>query len=137
MRRASPWLTGLALALAALHLLTAGAKLLDLPGFAAVLGDYRIAPAALLLPLAVAVVVLEAAIGIGLLLPKLRRPAALAAAALAGLYAIVLTVTLWRGISLGNCGCFGVYLARPLSPFTPLEDVALLLLALLVARRPA
>lgn len=137
MRRARPWVTGLAFALAALHLATAGAKLLDLRGFAAVLADYRMAPTALLLPLAVAAVVLEVAIGVGLLLPSRRRLAALAAAAMAGLYAVVLSATLARGIPLSNCGCFGVYLARPLTLFSPLEDVALLLAALLVARRAA
>lgn len=137
MRRARPWVTGLALTLATLHLATAGAKLLDLRGFAAVLADYRMAQAVMLLPMAGAVVALEVAIGVGLLLPKWRRAAALAAAALAGLYAVVLSATLARGIALGNCGCFGVYLARPLTVFSPLEDVALLLAALLVARRSA
>jgi NADH:ubiquinone oxidoreductase subunit K len=137
MRRARPWVTGLAFILAALHLAAAGAKLLDLRGFAAVLADYRMVPAALLLPLAIAVVVLEVAIGVGLLLRNWRRPAALTAAALAGLYAVVLSATLARGIPLSNCGCFGVYLARPLTVFSPLEDVALLLAGLLVARRSA
>lgn len=101
------------------------------------LADYRMAPAVMLLPMAGAVVALEVAIGVGLLRPKWRRAAVLTAAALAGLYAVVLSATLARGIALGNCGCFGVYLARPLTVFSPLEDVALLLAALLVARRSA
>lgn len=137
MRRARPWVAGLAWALAALHLAAAGAKLLDLRGFAAVLADYRLAPAALLLPLAIFAVLVELAIGVGLLLAPWRRAAALAAAAVAAVYGIVLTVTLARGIALPNCGCFGVYLARPLTILSPLEDAALVLAAWLVARRPA
>lgn len=137
MRRAEPWVAGLAWALAALHLLTAAAKLLDLPGFAAVLSDYRIAPGVFLLPMAVFVVLLELAIGGGLLLRSWRRRAAIAAGGLATLNGLVLTLTLARGIALENCGCFGVYLARPLTILSPLEDVVLLAAAALVAWRTA
>ena len=137
MPRAETWVTGLAWALAALNLAAASGKLLDLHGFVAVLGEYRLAPAALLLPMAVLVVGLEIGAGIGLLVLGWRRRAALVAAALATVNGIVLSVTLLRGIPLANCGCFGVYLARPLTILSPLEDVALLVAALLVARRSA
>jgi hypothetical protein len=46
-------------------------------------------------------------------LARWRRRAALAAAALAAFNGAVLVLTLWRGIALENCGCFGVFLARP------------------------
>ena len=46
MHRNRSWVIGLAWALAALHLVAPGAKLLDQHGFAAVLTDYRIASAA-------------------------------------------------------------------------------------------
>ncbi|MGG5891143.1 MauE/DoxX family redox-associated membrane protein [Falsiroseomonas sp. HC035] len=125
----------LAWALAALNGAAALGKALDLPGFVLVLAEYRLVPGALLVPGAILLVLAEAAIAMGLLLPRLRREAALAAAALAAIYGLALTVTLLRGIELRNCGCFGVFLARPLTVFSPLEDVLLVLLALLVAAR--
>jgi hypothetical protein len=124
--------TGLAAVLAALHLAAALGKVLDLGGFADVLADYRLFPAAALMPLAVAVTLTEALIAAGLLLPRFRHAAALAAGAMALGYGVTLTVTLLRGIELANCGCFGVFLARPLTPLTPLEDLLLLGLALLL-----
>lgn len=127
------WVLGLAWLLAAVHAATALGKLLDLPGFAAVLGTYRLLPAAVLLPTAILVVLAELAIAAGLLLARLRVAAALAAGALAALNGLVLTATLLRGIDLPNCGCFGVFLARPLSVVSPLEDLVLLALALLLA----
>lgn len=126
----------LAWLLAALHAATGIGKLLDLPGFAAVLGEYRLLPAALHWPAAVGMTALELGIALGLMLRRWRRRAALAAAALAAVNGAVLVLTLWRGLVLGNCGCFGVFLARPLRWTSPLEDLALVVLALLVARRP-
>jgi hypothetical protein len=132
--------TVLAWLLAALNLAAATGKALDLPGFADVLSAYRLFPEALLMPVAVGVTMLEAAIAVGLMVRPTRRVAAWAAGLLALGYGIVLTVTLARGIALENCGCFGVYLARPLGVHSPLEDLALIAAALLVLRftpRPA
>lgn len=135
-RRWPRWAVGLAWLLAALHAATALGKLLDLPGFAGVLADYRILPPPLVPPAAALAVVAELAVAAGLLLPAFRFRAALGAAALAALYAVVLVATLLRGIGLANCGCFGVFLARPLTVFSPFEDLALLALALLLAFGP-
>lgn len=128
--------------LASVEAATGIGKLLDVAGFARVLAGYRLLPAPLLLPVAWGVTLAELAVAAGLVLRRWRRPAAAAAAALAVLDAAVLTITLLRGIPLDNCGCFGVFLARPLRPYTPLEDVAMLAAALLVlaatpGRRPA
>ncbi len=125
----------LAWLLAALQAAAGIGKLLDLPGFVAVLGEYRLMPAGLLWPAALGVTGFELAIALGLVLARWRRRAALAAAALAALNGAVLVLTLWRGIALENCGCFGVFLARPLRWTSPLEDLVLVVLALLVARR--
>jgi hypothetical protein len=129
------WL--LAWLLAALHAATGIGKLLDLPGFVAVLTQYRLLPAALLWPAAVGVVGVELGIALGLVLPRWQRRAALAAAGLAAFNGAVMVLTLGRGIALENCGCFGVFLARPLRWTSPLEDLALMVLALLLARRAA
>jgi hypothetical protein len=40
-------------------------------------------------------------------------------------YGALAAMTLRRGIALDNCGCFGVFLARPLRWTTVLEDAAL------------
>jgi hypothetical protein len=135
--------TGLAASLAALHVAAALGKVLDLGGFADVLAEYRLFPAATLMPLAVAVTLAEAAVALGLVLRRIRHLAALASGAMALGYGVTLTVTLLRGIRLENCGCFGVFLARPLTPLTPFEDLLLLGLSLVLAwlawpaRRPA
>ena len=42
----------------------------------------------------------------------------------------ILTLTLLRGIPISNCGCFGVFLARPPTWVTIIEDLILLALSL-------
>jgi hypothetical protein len=125
---AARWLLALVFAATALG------KLLDVPGFADVLAAYRLFPEPLLLPLAFGLGLMEAAIAIGLLSRAAWRPAAIAGLALALVGTAVLTLTLARGIALENCGCFGVFLARPLRPWTPLEDLVLAGLAWLALR---
>lgn len=118
--------------LAAIFVATGLGKALDLPGFAALLGPYRLLPDALLLPAAIAITATEFAIAAGLAVRTTMRRAAWAGLALALVNAAALTLTLARGIALENCGCFGVFLARPLRPWTPLEDLMLAGLALAV-----
>ena len=129
------WAVAVAWLLAAVFLATGLGKALDVVGFALVLHDFRIFPDALLMPVALGVIGLEFAIAIGLTRARQRALAALAAGLLAIINALVLSFTLWRGIPLENCGCFGVFLARPLTLYSPLEDVVLLGLACLVRWR--
>lgn len=129
----APWRLAMVGLLALAFLATGFGKLLDVPGFAAVLADYQVWPMPLLLPLAAAITAIELAIGVAVLAPAWRRRAALAAALLALGNAALLTLTLWRGIALENCGCFGVFLARPLTPWTPLEDLLLFGVAVLAS----
>ena len=59
----------------------------------------------------------------------------LAAGVAVGLHLLLLAavvITLWRGVSVANCGCFGVFLARPLSDLTAIEDLVMLGLSLAV-----
>lgn len=116
---------------------TALAKLLDIQGFANVLGGYRLFPPSLLAPIGLALALAELAVAIGLTRRATSRPAALAALVISLGFAVLLMFTLWRGIALANCGCFGVYFARPLQPWTPAEDLVLAGLALLALRRRA
>lgn len=41
-------------------------------------------------------------------------------------------LALHRGLQIANCGCFGVYWARPLTAVTLVEDALLLALACLM-----
>ena len=132
---AAPWWAAAARwLLCAVFLATALGKLLDNRGFAQALGDYRLFPAPLLLPLGLAVSLAELAVAVGLAHPASVRFAALGALAFGLGNALLLSLTLARGIALGNCGCFGVFLARPLTAWTPFEDLAIAALAALAWR---
>lgn len=118
--------------LVAVFLATGLGKLADIQGFAAVLADYRLLAPALLVPAALALALAELAVMAGLAGGRRLRLAAGAALLLSLGNAVVLIVTLLRGIDLANCGCFGVYWPRPLRPWTPAEDLVLAALALAV-----
>lgn len=131
VRRPLPvWAEAARWLLAAVFLATSLGKLLDIQGFAAVLGDYRLLAGPVLAPIGLALALAELAIAAGLAWRPLLRPAAAAALVLALGNAALLLATLLRGIELANCGCFGVYWARPLRPWTPAEDLVLAALAL-------
>ncbi len=109
-------------------------KAFDFPGFVAVLVTYRAFPPFSLWPVAIVVTVFEAVLG-GLLLSGRRiREAALASIALNAGYAIWLTISLARGLDLKNCGCFGIFLARPLTWQSPLEDLVMIALSVVLFR---
>lgn len=105
---------------------TAIGKLLDNRGFAHVIDTYQLGiPNNALLGLALLISLVELLIGINIL-----RGRALSSSVLATLgfhlgYASLAFVTLLRGISLSNCGCFGVFLARSLKWPTVGEDLVL------------
>ena len=114
---------------AALFLLTAVGKLLDNRGFAEVLANYRLFPSSGLLPLAMTISLAELHLGWHLLrranltiFPQIVLVINCGYFAMAGL-------TLYRGIPLSNCGCFGVFLARPLTVNTLYEDGVLVALS--------
>lgn len=105
---------------------TGTGKVLDLPGFVDVIATFRVLPhwgdrlVAYTLPF------VELATGLGLLTGLGRRAAALTAVALHALLVSVVIATLWRGIPVENCGCFGVFLARPVGLQTLVEDLVML-----------
>lgn len=138
-RRRLPLLAGfLRLTFAALLLATGAAKLLDFPGFAAVVATYDALPAALVTPAAALLTAAELALAAWLLTGRRLPEAALATVALHLGYLAWLSLALARGLSIPNCGCFGAYLPRPLSPATLAEDalITALACALYLASRP-
>jgi len=125
----------LRIALGILILGTGVGKALDLIGFVRVVETYSLLPAAFLYPVAVVVTASELVLGVWLLSGWRPATAALAAIAVNLGYAVLLTITLTRGLDLKNCGCFGIFLARPLRWFSPLEDLVFAGLSWLLYRR--
>jgi uncharacterized membrane protein YphA (DoxX/SURF4 family) len=115
-------------------LLTASAagKLADMSGFATIVESYRVL-ARWLVPIAAwALAITELVIALWLISGWRLREAAAALIALHAMYLLWLLSALLRGLNIENCGCFGVYFARPLTWFTPLEDIVLLSLSFLL-----
>jgi len=102
---------GLRYFIASVLLLTGIGKLLDVPGFIQVIDTYKIIPTFLQPAVAVSMVLVELKIA-----ENLFRKINLKINALA-------TLTLLRGIEVPNCGCFGVFWARPLTFITVAEDI--------------
>ena len=123
------WLVG------AVLVATGTGKLLDLEGFVEVLAGYRLMPPLGNRLVAYTLPFVELATGLGLFAPRFRLAAAASATALHALLFSVVLVTLWRGIPVDNCGCFGVFLARPLGVQTLVEDAVMLGVSALALRR--
>lgn len=116
-------------AFALLLIVTGAAKLADLPGFVGVVASHQTLPAILVAPAAWALTGIEFLMALWLVLGRELRLAALALIALHLGYLVWLLQLLARGIAVENCGCFGVYWPRPLTPMTLVEDGVLILLA--------
>lgn len=127
-----------ALAYGALLAAMALGQLADPAAFAAILATYRV-PGRAEPVLAAFVPAAELAVAAGLLGARVvPRPLA-SAAALGGLVVAVFWSTLAaqafaRGLSVPNCGCFGIYLAQELRWWVLLQDAYMLVLAAFAAR---
>jgi len=110
------------------------AKLSNLPGFVAVLHSYRFLPQGLHWPAAVIIAAAELMIGSWLCWGRHLRQAAWTSMALHCAYACFATFMLLRKVPILNCGCFGSYLARPLSWTTVGQNLLLVALSLLLVR---
>jgi hypothetical protein len=115
--------------IAAVLFATAAGKLRDVRGFAGVLRTYDAIAEGALFPLAVAIPFAELALGLWLASGKRLAAAALVSATMHLGYAVWSAASLLRGLKLANCGCFGVFLARPLGWNTVLEDGVLVVLS--------
>jgi hypothetical protein len=120
------------LVLAAVFGAAAVSKLRALDAFAGVVHNYRLVPEPLERPVAYALPVLELAIALGVLVPRTRVPAGLAAAILLALFAGAMAVNLMRGRPDIDCGCFMTVLRQHLSWPLVLRNLLLAGLALLI-----
>lgn len=100
-------------------------KSLELKGFVDVLVTYRLFPGWSLWPAAFIVIGIEWILAMWILSGWRLPTGALLALTLNGLYAVGLIVTLFRGLDLPNCGCYGVFFPQPLRWYSPLEDLVL------------
>ena len=106
-------------------------KLADMPGFYPVVASYQLLPPSLVAPSAWALMLCELLLAAWLLWGRRLPLAGLALILMHLFYLFGLVQALARGLALDNCGCFGVYFARPLTLYSPFEDVFLLTLAVL------
>jgi uncharacterized membrane protein YphA (DoxX/SURF4 family) len=119
--------------LAGIFLYSGYSKMQSTLQFAAVLSQYQLVPADLVLPLATYLPWVEIALGLFLLTGWKTQLAAGIAAALLFVFIAAMTVTYLRGIE-ADCGCFGI--GEKISPGTIGRDALMLLPALfLVAER--
>ncbi|MZH14889.1 MAG: hypothetical protein F3742_08990 [Nitrospinae bacterium] len=109
--------------IASVLLLTGMGKLLDVPGFIKVIDTYRLVPETLQPLVAVFMVLIELKIAENLYRNLSLKITALAATGLHAGFTLLATITLIRGIEVPNCGCFGVFWARPLTFITVGEDI--------------
>ena len=129
------WSLTLRAGLALLLVSAAAAKLRDLGGFTAALAGYRLLPASLVRPVAIAFVTAELALALGLWLPALRASCALGIALLLFLYGLAIAINLARGRRDIDCGCGGPLGRQTLSEALVLRN-ALLVGAALAAALP-
>jgi hypothetical protein len=107
-------------------------KLADMPGFFAIVATYDVLPAPLIPVAASLLALFELTLAGWLAIGRQLRRVAEALIALHAVYLVWLLVALVRGLAIANCGCFGVYWPRPLTRLTPLEDILLMALAVLL-----
>lgn len=107
-------------------LATSVGKALDIPGFRDVMRTYDLFPDWSLWPIAVAMPVIEAFIAVTMLSGWRLRTGIGVSLLLHASFASLLALELLRGLHLKNCGCFGVFWARPLTWVSPVEDLVML-----------
>lgn len=110
----------------------AAGQLSDVGGFARILDTYQLLPRGGCTAAAWAFVTAETTAGAALLRGKRCGAALSVAVALA--WTVLGTQAFARGLTIDNCGCFGVHLGQPLRWWVLLEDAELIALATWVRR---
>ena len=103
-------------------------QLADLPGFVGVLEAFQLGGSGTAWMLTVVLLAGELVSGLWLLVMPGVAPivAAIVFALTSLLWSALAAQAFARGLTLANCGCFGVYLAQPLRWWVLLQDAALL-----------
>jgi uncharacterized membrane protein YphA (DoxX/SURF4 family) len=122
---------GMVLFLAAIFLFSSIDKVLHYQGFVNAMRNYVLVPAGTAPFFAPPVIGVELLVGLGLLFPAWRRPAALTAASLLGLFTVAIALNHLYG-DRGICGCwFTITLAKSTSMHL-MQNLLMALMALVV-----
>ncbi len=117
---------------ALLVIATGVGKLLDNRGFADVILTYQFGiPHLLAMVLGLVVSMFELFLGIFIVLEKKQNRNAVLLILMHFGYVLLATLSNLRGLNLQNCGCFGVFWGRPLTWWTVIEDLILMLFSVL------
>ncbi len=109
-----------------LLLSTSIGKLLDIPGFADVIVTYQFGISAYLATgLALVIALFELELAFYMVRKPLSEFIGPILTLMHSAYTVLAIITVSRGIELENCGCFGVFLARPMTNITIIEDLIL------------
>jgi uncharacterized membrane protein YphA (DoxX/SURF4 family) len=140
-RAGGPWLaTAGRLLLGGVFLVAGALKIPDPAAAVRAVRAYRLLPDPVVAPVAFGLPVLEIAVGLALVVGVFVRTAAVAAAVLLVVFVAAVGSAWARGLQI-DCGCFGhggaVAAGRTAYPAEVLRDLALLLVALALAWRPA
>lgn len=100
-------------------------KSLDVPGFLDVLRAYQAIPEWAIAPVGLSVTAVEWTLGCWIFSGWRLETGALAALLLNAGYAIWMSLSLFRGLDLPNCGCYVVFFPQPLRWYSPIEDLIL------------
>lgn len=118
--------------MALLLLASATGKLFDLQGYAAVLRTYELLPQAAIMPTAIAMPLLELFLSLWIFSGIKLEFSALAALLLHVVFTVVTVVSNLRELDIPNCGCFGIYWARPMTWGTVVENLILTMVCVFI-----
>jgi uncharacterized membrane protein YphA (DoxX/SURF4 family) len=121
--------------LGALFVVAGASKVGHADLFAAEIAGFRLLPAALIAPIAIALPFLEMLLGVYLILGLFTRTAAWIAVALFAVFDLAIASAVVRGMTV-SCGCFGPSDATVTSWPEVARDAVLVVLAAIVALRP-
>ena len=79
----------------------------------------------MLYPVALGMIAAELILSFWLFSGRIIFWAAFSSLGLHTVFTLWASVTVMRGLDIPNCGCFGVFFARPLDGWTILEDLAM------------
>ena len=117
----------------AIILLTTGAwKALDVSGFVKVIITYQVFANWVLYPVALGMIVTELSLSFWLFSGRQIFWGAFASLGLHIVFTLWASIALLRGLDIPNCGCFGVFFARPLDGWTIFEDLVMVALSALL-----
>ena len=126
------WIKILQFFIAFLLLTTSIGKLLDNRGFAEVLLTYDLFPESILLPLALCMSLFELFLSLWIFSGIKLNYSSLAAAFLHFYLLGLAVISNLRDLNIPNCGCFGVFWARPMTWGTVGEDLILLVVCIIL-----